>query len=258
VNARALAPRRPARGGAARPLHFRAPFALSSRLLPGESAMRRSWWVVAALLWSGGAQALEWQLGTGVQLRHAGEVDLAAMAGADGYGSARDTSPGQLGWQISGGLQPIPAFEVGLDASIAVGGLAIGDVEERYFDQQDNVGSSATVEAGLALRWLPVLSPDLRLFTGGAASLQRMSSASGIGHARLDSLAIGPEAGLRWRVSEGDGVDGELQLRVDGRWHQPLRVEVAHSADNVLFETTDAEEGFWSAAVSVSWIFAFR
>ncbi len=220
--------------------------------------MGRSGWVVAMLLCAGSAHAFEWQLGTGVQFRHAGEVDLAALADADGYGAQSDTSPGQLGWQISGGIQPVPALEIGADASIAVGGLAIGDVEERYFGQQDNVGGSSTFEAGGAVRWVPVLSPDLRLFAGGAASWQRMAASSGIGHAHLDSLAVGPEAGLRWRLTDGEAFDGELQLRGDVRWHEPLRVEVGHSADNVLFETTDPAEAFWSFGVSVSWIFAFR
>jgi hypothetical protein len=220
--------------------------------------MRRWGWLAAVLVWASGAQALEWQVGAGVQYRHASEVDLAAMAGADGYGAQSDISPGQLGLQLSAGLQPLPAFEIGLDASIAVGGLALGDVEERYFGEQDTVGGSSTVEGGGALRWVPELSPDLRLLIGGAAAWQRMSTASGLGSAHLDSLAIGPEVGVRWRATDGETVDGELQLRVDGRWHRPLRAEVLRSSEDVLFETTDADDPFWSVGVSVSWLFAFR
>jgi hypothetical protein len=221
--------------------------------------MRWLGWM-AVLLCAAQANAMEWQAGAGLTLRHAGEVDLADQASAGGYGSGSDTSPGQLGLQLTAGLRPLEAFEVGVDASIAVGGLSLGEVERRYLGSDPQpIGSSATVELGGALRYVPALGADTRLLLGAAGGWERMAASSPAGDARLDSAALGPEVGVRWRAARlGDSVDGDLQFRIDARWHLPTRVRVSRSQTDVLFEDASPADPFWSVGVSVTWLFGFR
>lgn len=200
----------------------------------------------AALAAGGQAAAQELLLGGDLAFRHATDVDLAERAGTDAYGEGNDVSPGVLGFSLTAGLRVDETWEVLARASIGVGGLALGHVEERYHGQTANLGGSSTIYAGGAARLSPELADGVLLLAGLGAELQRMNAASPVTTTRLDSLAVGPELGLAVRTY---GVRWELLL--EGRAHIPQMVQVGSPA----VRTTDPAGGpFWSAGLRLGMV----
>jgi hypothetical protein len=196
-----------------------------------------------------------------VELRVGDEVDLARLARQDAYGHGDDLSPGALGLRLTGGIRPLSLFELDLDAAFAVGGLDLGEVERRYLGGgTESLGSSATLEAGVAALALPPLGPNMDLVAGAAAGWHRMVTSSPAGGARVSSLAVGPALGIRWcAVHVGRAVDGVLELRLDARYHRALDLEVARDGEESLFATdSPAADAFYTVGFALTWLFAFR
>lgn len=198
-------------------------------------------------------------LGAGLGFRHTTEVDLAEQAGASGYGAANDASPAALAFEIRGGvLFPVP-LELDLTAAIAVGGLAIAEVERRYFGATADIGSSISASAEASPRFAPLVASDLRLLVGPALGVQRMSVSSPAGSARIDLLGVGLDAGARLRMHSISRIlDGHLEVVLRARRELPLDVRVQRSADDVLFSGTGDGPAIYSVGLGVSYVFSFH
>jgi hypothetical protein len=202
---------------------------------------------------------LEALASSGVGFRHTTDLDLAAEANATGYGSGNDVSPGALSWEVRAGVLLPIALELDATARIGVGGLALGRVEERYFGEQDQIGSSLSVGVDASARFAPLLIPRLRLLVGPAAGLSRLAASSGSGMARADLFGIGLDVGARYRLhSISRVVDGHLELVLGMRRELPIAVRVAQGADDVLFTGTGGGETVYSFGIGVGYVFSFH
>ena len=65
------------------------------------------------------AEDLGWHLWMGLGFHHVPEVDLAAVAEAEGRGAGNDASPGALGVEMGTGLEVTPTVLLG--AHVAIG-----------------------------------------------------------------------------------------------------------------------------------------
>lgn len=196
----------------------------------------------------------------GIDYRFTTAIDLAEEAGASGYGASDDTTGrGALGLELRAGV--LLPFELELDARgvIAVGGLDLDDVEQRYFGATDTVGS--TLSAGLdgSVLYAPALGRDLRLLAGPAVGWRRLGASSGVGMAQIDLIGVGVDAGLRLQLSTiSRAVDGQLELVLRARRELPQRVFVGQNREDFLFEGTGHGSAIYSFGLGVSYVFAFH
>lgn len=202
-------------------------------------------------------ERVEALVGPGASLYTTTAIDLAGQVGAGGYGSGNDASPAALGFELRAGV--LLPFPLELDTSwvLAIGGLSLGRVEQRYFGDTAQLGSALTAGVDFSPRFAPLMVPDLRLLLGPAVGLKRMAVASPLGGARIDSVGVGLDVGVRWHVSTISRIlDGHLEVVTHARREIPFQVDVAGS-DSLLSGTGGAEPiyGFgWSS----SWVFAFH
>lgn len=196
----------------------------------------------------------------GIDYRFTSAIDLAREAGASGYGEGDDTTGrGALGFELRAGV--LLPFELELDARgvLAVGGLDIDDVEQRYFGDTDEVGSTLSAGLDASVLYAPALDRGLRLLVGPAVGWRRLSVASGVGAAQVDLVGVGIDAGLRLELGAlSDVVDGHLELVLHGRRELPTRVFVGQSRDRTLFTGTGHGDPVYSFGAGVSYVFAFH
>lgn len=186
-------------------------------------------WIVAAtlaggLLLSSAAEAAEtteteWLFGAGVSFVRTTPVDLAAIAGSSRYGTGNDASGAALGFGLRAGVVTERVFELSLTGTIAAGGLALAQIESRYYGVgPDTIGGTLTATAELSGRYVAWDRPSLRLFVGPAVGLQRRAASSGVGGAFLDTVPVGLDVGARVPVSRiSRRVEGSLELTLLAR-----------------------------------------
>ncbi len=224
------------------------------------------WMVVstALLLVTQSAQAQEsgrakWIAGAALGFSHTTHADLAVIAGDRAYGRANDVGPGALGLTLRAGVVTSFDLELSATGSLAFGGLNLDVIESRYFDDHAQLGSTLTASAEVSPRWAPRLSPSLRLFVGPAAGAQRMAASSPLGFARLDSVGVGLDAGLRLHTNTiSRVVDGQLELVLSARRELPIDARVGRSAGDVLFSGVGGGDAIYSFGVSAGYAFGFR
>lgn len=199
-------------------------------------------------------------LAAGAGYRHVTDVDLAAIGGSDDFGSGGDQSPGSLSVEVGAGLVFASPLELRVSAWLGVGGLALADIERRYFGGgPEQVGSSLTVGAGASARYAPLVAPDLRLLVGPAVDWKRLTAASPLGSAHLELVGVGLDAGLRVRVGRiSRRVDGHLELTAGARRELPVAVWVGHGKSDVLFAgVEDSSDPVYSVGLSAAYVFSF-
>ena len=177
------------------------------------------------------------ELGAGLSVDVLGSYDVGKALG--GPAVRNDLGPATLGVFVSGGLWLTEAVTVGLEGTLAIGGLVKTD--ERYFGQTSNVGSSLTVSGKLVVGWRGLERGNLAGRAGVEAGVERMSEATGPGSVHLDSIVAGPWLG----VDIGHFVT--VQLHAD--LHVPVRAEITHQ------ESGDPSGVFWSAGVRAAFTF---
>ncbi len=202
---------------------------------------------------------LELSAGASLLARHTTPVDLAALAGARGYGSGSDLGPAVLGFEAHGGLN-LPLAELGVGGFIGVGGLALDRIESRYLGGgAANTGSSLDLGVEAALRLHPELSEDVGLRLGPAVAWQRMSAASPLGLARLDLLGVGLDAGLAWRTGAiSPKVDGHLELMLSARRELPLGLHVDQGPGQLVLSGTAGGATAYSFGARLGYVFDFH
>lgn len=201
----------------------------------------------------------EWLAGAALTFSHTTSVDLAAIAGSRAYGRANDAGPGALGLSLHGGVVTPFDLELAVTGTLAAGGLELDTVEARYFGDRAQVGSSLTARADLGVRWSPQVAPGLRLFVGPAAGLTRLAASSPLGFARLDSAAVGVDAGVRLRTSTiSRVVSGHVELALWARRELPLDARVGTNSSAVLFDGSAGGLAIYAFGASAGYVFAFR
>lgn len=205
------------------------------------------------------AGAVELLVGASLGFRHASEVDLAALGESGDYGAANDASPGSLGVYFAAGVRPVDFLEVQVSAGLGIGGLALAQIEERYYDSEAQpIGSTLSAEAGGAVLWSYDLSDRWRLLVGPSAAAHVMSAASPVGSGRVSSLRLGAAGALRFAIPPNrPRVGGHLQLWVDYSLHLPRHVEVG-SGDTSQVESSDPQGNFTSLAFLLGYGLTFR
>lgn len=185
-------------------------------------------------------------------------LDLAAQAGADGFGEGDDATALSLGVKIDFGVGLGPV-EVGVAFAQAAGGLDQDDIEERYFDGTDTAQGASTTEAGLHAWWVSASSPDLQLLTGPRVRWLSMKSTSGVADARSDSLGFGGQFGIRYRTHKvSSTLDGALRAMVSLDANLPLEATVTGASGDPLF-TSDSPSGvFFSYTVAAGFCLSFK
>ncbi|MBK7580834.1 MAG: hypothetical protein IPI67_11570 [Myxococcales bacterium] len=204
---------------------------------------------------------IELLVGADVSYRGTTSVDLAKVAGASGYGTANDQSPGALSFEVSGGILFAPPIELRANAWIGVGGLALAQVERRYFGAEpEQIGSSLSVGVGGSGRYAPLLLPNLRFLVGPAVDVKRMAASSPAGAARLDLVGVGLDVGLRWQTSTlGQKTHGHLEVMALARRDIPTAVWVGASQDDVYFRGVGGSSpAIYSFGLSVGYVFSFE
>lgn len=193
----------------------------------------------------------------GASYRGTTAIDLAEVAGADGYGAADDTSPGALGLRLGLGYRLEEIVELWVDGRLGVGGLALDHTETRYFGQTDTIGGSASLEAGVHALF-PFGGRDFQWLVGPGGIYHLMSASSGVGMSTVRSLGLGARVGVRWRLNEfGTAGSGYLEVDLDAYYHAPTFVRVG-SGDVPRFENSQPDEGqYASFGLSVVYGFAF-
>lgn len=203
---------------------------------------------------------LELSAGASLAGRYTTHADLAALAGAHGYGSGDDVGPPTLGLELHGGLD-LPLVELGVGAWLGVGGLSLDRVETRYLGgSHADVGSSLDLGVEGALRLHPELSSELGLRLGPSVAWQRMAASSPLGLARLDLLGVGIDAGVVWRTGPiAPVVDGHLELMLSARRELPLYAYVARSASDVVLSGTSGHApAIYSFGCRLGYVFDFH
>lgn len=199
-------------------------------------------------------------LAVGAGFRHTTAVDLAEIAGSNAYGAGEDQSPGSLSFELGAGMLFPSALELRALAWVGVGGLALAEVERRYFaSEPEPIGSSITAGAGGSLRYSPAVGSALCLSVGPAIDIKRLTAASPAGSAHLDLVGLGVDAGARWRVSSvARRVGGHLELIGSVRREIPARLWVGRSgSDRLLTGVGGSSDPIYSVGVSVAWVFSF-
>jgi hypothetical protein len=153
-----------------------------------------------------------------------GELDLAEQAGQEPSGES-DLSPGMLGLTLGLGLDT-GDVAIGAEAGIYVGGLNLGEIEERYFGSTDQVGSSLTVLAGLAGTYRRPLREALDLTGRVGLGYARLAASSGAGNARVDTVYLDLGGGLGYEI--GGALRGRLELGAALRVHRIHRFSVTN------------------------------
>ncbi len=227
----------------------------------------RSWILLVAtvtLLDAAPAMAqtrLEGLAGAGLSFRHTTSASLAEIAGEPGYDHTDDTSPGALGFDVRAGVLLPVQLELDATASIAVGGLNLSQVEERYFaSEPQQLGSSLTAGAYGSLRFAPELSDGFRALVGPSFGLQRMAASSPAGDAHLDLLGVGLDAGFRLRLHHiSRVVDGHLELVLSARRELPLDAAAKTGPHTVLFSGTGGSPpAIYSFGLGIQYVFSFH
>lgn len=177
------------------------------------------------------------ELGVGLAFDVLGGYDVGKELGGPAVRS--DLGPATLGVYVSGGIWISPTTLVGLEGTLAVGGLVRTD--ERYFETNSNVGSTLTVSSKLVAAWRFLERGKLAARAGLDAGIERMSEATSPGSVHLDSLVGGPWIGLDL------GRFVQVQLRVD--LHFPVRASISKQASG------DPSGAFASAGVRVAFVF---
>jgi hypothetical protein len=227
---------------------------MKARLLPLSAAL-----LLTTPGFAFAEERLEGLAGAALNLRHTTEIDLARVAGAEGYGAGSDTGPLALGLGLSGGLVTPFSLEIAASAWIAVGGLDLDRIERRYFDGPEGVGSSASVGAEGGVRFAPLIAPDLRLLVGPAAGGRTLVASSPAGSAWVNLMSFGLDTGARLHLNTiSRVVDGHLELLLHARRDFPFQARVQRSHDDVLFDGRGGGASVYSFGASVGYVFAFH
>lgn len=205
------------------------------------------------------AAAVEWIVDAAVSTRATSDVDLAELGGSTDYGAANDAGPMHLGVLVTGGVRAFDTVEVLVSAGIALGGIALGAVEERYFESEDQaLGGTSTIELNGALMWSHAPADRWRVLAGVSSGVHAMNAASPAGNARVASFRTGVAAALRIPMPpDRYAASGHLQLWTDYSLHLPMRVLV-ETGNSELVESTDPSGSFTSAAFLIGYGFTFR
>lgn len=180
-----------------------------------------------------------------------GELDLAEQAGQDSPGES-DLGPGILGLTAGLGLDT-GDVAIGAEVGIYVGGLGLGQVEDRYFGASSEVGSSATVLAGLAGRYRRPLRGPVEGLGHLGAGYARMSASSGAGDARVDSVYLDVGGGLGAEI--GGALAGRLELVAAVRVHRVHRFEVTNLTEGRV--AADAPAVFYFPGLQLGYVARF-
>ncbi len=200
-------------------------------------------------------------VGIGLGYRWLSAIDLAEQAGASGYGSEDDTTGrGILSlFDLRGGVLFASVLELDVSAWIGIGGLALADVEQRYFGSTDVVGGALALGADASARYAPKIASDWRLLIGPGASLTRLSASSSLGLTRVDLVGVGLDLGARLHTNRmGSVADGHVELVLRARRELPAGVHVS-AGDDVLFSgTSGSGDPIWSLGATVSYVTSFH
>lgn len=201
-------------------------------------------------------------LGVGLRLHTTGAIDLAGLAGSQDFGSGDDATPAALGLTLSFGLL-IDDWELVAEAAVAIGGLDLAQVEERYFDSEPQpIGGTSTAYLMGSVRYLWRLAVDAELAAGLGAGYVPMGASSPVGGGFFRAIAMGPEAEIRWRIHGDDagepgGGGGWLGLGVDARLLLPVVAE-ARSQGEPLFSLDGIGDPIGLGGVTVAYRFDWR
>lgn len=203
-------------------------------------------------------RAVGFYVGGGPRAQVTTAIDLAALAGSDAFGEGDDTSPLALGFAFGGGLV-LGDWELGAQALLALGGLNLSRVEERYFDAEPQpLGSMLTASLEGAARHLWRLAPDFELAAGLGAGYLLMSAASPAGSAFFRAITVGPEVGARYRLHGRRGAGGGwIGVAFDGRLLLPVVAE-ARGGGAAKFELDGIGDATWLGGGGVSYRFDWR
>ena len=194
-----------------------------------------------------------------IEARRTTPIDLAEVAGASGYGTANDASPMALGLALEAGLLLPVSLELHATATIAVGGLDLAQVEQRYFGDTEQIGSSVSAAADGSVRFAPLLYPDLRLLVGPAAGWRRLAASSPLGFGRVDLVELGLDAGVLLHLNTiSRVVDGYLTVVAFGRRALPLEARVGQSASEVAFSGSGGGPAIYDFGLRVGYVFGFH
>lgn len=197
-------------------------------------------------------------VGGGLRFQTTGTIDLADLAGVEGYGANDDTTDGALGVSLEVGVIVHDRWEVALDVLMAFGGLSITDIEDRYFDAEPQpIGGNATVHLDLFARYLWRLHPIVELAPGLGVGWMTMGASSPAGAGFFQAVQVGPGLELRLRLhGRGEG-GGWLALGGDVRALWPVTAEVG-SGDEPRFEMSGAGDPIWLVGGGVGYRYDWR
>jgi len=205
--------------------------------------------------------AIALSIGTGLRINTTGAIDLADVAGSTDYGTGDDASPASLGLMITLGVL-IDRWEIMGEAAVNIGGLDLGGIEERYFaSEPEPIGGTSTAWLMGAVRHLFRLAPDVELAAGLGAGYVVMGASSPVGGAIYRAVSLGPEAEIRYRVTDADGPGdlggGWFGFGLDGRLLLPVIAEVS-SGDESAFALDGVGPVNWLAGASVHYRYDWR
>jgi hypothetical protein len=204
-------------------------------------------------------ERVEALVGPGASLYTTTTIDLAGQVGADGHGSGNDASPAALGFELRAGVLFAVPIEIDTSWVLAIGGLSLADVEQRYFGYSADLGSALSAGVDLSPRFAPLMTKELRLLVGPAVGVKRMAVSSPLGDARFDSVGVGFDVGVRWHVSTISRIlDGHIELVTHARREIPFRVRVSRGPGEELFSGNGGGEPIHGFGWSGSWVFAFH
>ncbi len=197
--------------------------------------------------------------GGGLAVRRTVGLDLAKIAEEPGYGQGDDAGPLALGLEARGAFRFPFDLEVTASGAVAVGGLDLGAVEQRYLGAQEDIGSTASVWGEAGLRYAPRLSDDLHALVGPQVGWHYLSASSPAGHARSALVAAGLDLGVRLRLHEQPRkLNHYLEFSLQGRREFPLTLQVSRdsaSEDAVLFDSTSQSARIYSFGLSATYVF---
>lgn len=185
-------------------------------------------------------------------------LDLAAQAGASGFGDGDDATALSLGVEIDFGVELNP-IELGVSFAQATGGLDQDDIEERYFDGSDTAQGASTTEVGLHAWWVGSATTDLQLLSGPHVRWLRMKSTSGVADAQSDSLGLGGQFGIRYRTHKvSPTLDGAVRAMISLDANLPLEATVRGANGDALFTSDSPDGAFFSYTVSAGFCLSFK
>jgi len=195
-------------------------------------------------------------LGVGLRMQMTSAIDLAKLAGATGYGEADDAPGPSLGLILSGGVVT-RRCELIVEGLMAFGGLALGDIEERYFGAEpEPIGGTASIALKVSARYRLPLSASTEVALGAGAGWLAMGASSPVGGGYLRAVQLGPEAELRFKA-HGDGPGGGwFGLGIDGAVLLPYHVSA--SSGEPLFESDGLTDPVFLVGGAATYRYAWR